>query len=292
VKYLVVRRMERSMLAADWRALLVYGVAAGCGFAVAENIMYVLTGGFATAVLRAFLSVPLHCTTGALIGLGVAKGRTEASRSKWYKGQSQYANHVCVLLCVNVSALLLPCCTLVVCCAYLMFLSLNFISTVMFVPWLVHWTYDFLLTIAQQPKTGDYAALAYLGAIGFYLAGLYVARREAVSMSILYPEAKDIHKMIFLNQVGILLLYYCTIVLFFIFPAYSSFLSLFFLMLLFYSISHLFWDQKAFPNGVTLPIMFASAVSRVGAAVEANICCQCLRKIIQSHYYSPQVAFG
>ena len=66
---------------------MVYGIAAGCGFATAENIMYVLSGGFVTAIVRGLLSVPLHCTTGAIIGVAVAKGRTESNRAAWWKGE-------------------------------------------------------------------------------------------------------------------------------------------------------------------------------------------------------------
>lgn len=97
IKYLAIRRIEKSVLTADWRALMVYGLAAGCGFAVTENIMYVLSGGLVTAVVRAFLSVPLHCTTGALIGMAVAKGRTGGNRSKLWRGEKPIRSHINLL---------------------------------------------------------------------------------------------------------------------------------------------------------------------------------------------------
>lgn len=52
---------------------IVYGAAAGAGFAVLENIFYVLEHGMAVAILRAVLSVPMHIFTGTLIGYGLIR---------------------------------------------------------------------------------------------------------------------------------------------------------------------------------------------------------------------------
>jgi RsiW-degrading membrane proteinase PrsW (M82 family) len=52
---------------------LVYGAASGAGFAILENIFYVMDHGIAVGVLRAFLSVPLHVFTGVLIGYGLIR---------------------------------------------------------------------------------------------------------------------------------------------------------------------------------------------------------------------------
>lgn len=54
---------------------VVYGVSVAAGFAMLENIMYVLDGGISVAVTRAFLSVPLHAFCGAFMGafFGMAK---------------------------------------------------------------------------------------------------------------------------------------------------------------------------------------------------------------------------
>lgn len=54
---------------------MAYGICAGAGFATVENLMYVLRSSLGTAFVRAFLSVPLHCTTGAIIGMGLAAQR-------------------------------------------------------------------------------------------------------------------------------------------------------------------------------------------------------------------------
>lgn len=54
---------------------VVYGVSVAAGFAMLENIMYVLDGGISVAITRAFLSVPLHAFCGAFMGafFGMAK---------------------------------------------------------------------------------------------------------------------------------------------------------------------------------------------------------------------------
>ena len=45
------------------------------GFACTENVLYVVDGGYQTAVLRAFTAVPAHATFGILMGyyMGLAK---------------------------------------------------------------------------------------------------------------------------------------------------------------------------------------------------------------------------
>ncbi len=58
---------------------LVYGAASGAGFAVVENIYYVLEYGFAVGVMRAFLAVPLHIFTGTLLGYGLIQRRLSGS---------------------------------------------------------------------------------------------------------------------------------------------------------------------------------------------------------------------
>jgi len=54
---------------------IVYAVMVGMGFATIENIFYVTEHGFATGILRMFLSVPAHATFAVLMGyhLGLAK---------------------------------------------------------------------------------------------------------------------------------------------------------------------------------------------------------------------------
>lgn len=57
---------------------IIYTVAAGLGFATAENIIYVLQNGLSVAIVRAFLSVPGHAVWAGIMGfyLGSAKFRS------------------------------------------------------------------------------------------------------------------------------------------------------------------------------------------------------------------------
>jgi RsiW-degrading membrane proteinase PrsW (M82 family) len=57
---------------------LVYGAAAALGFAAMENVLYVVSGGWATALLRALTAVPMHAACGAILGYGVAQSRFTA----------------------------------------------------------------------------------------------------------------------------------------------------------------------------------------------------------------------
>jgi RsiW-degrading membrane proteinase PrsW (M82 family) len=54
---------------------IVYVGASALGFAMMENVFYVLDKGFATGVARALTALPLHCFTGVIMGyfVGLAK---------------------------------------------------------------------------------------------------------------------------------------------------------------------------------------------------------------------------
>ena len=65
---------------------VVYAVFISLGFAAVENVMYVLSSGFATAVVRALFSIPGHAMFGVVMGVGLGKakalhnqGQTQAS---------------------------------------------------------------------------------------------------------------------------------------------------------------------------------------------------------------------
>lgn len=47
---------------------VVYAVAVSMGFAAVENVIYVFSYGLGTALLRALLSIPLHCICGIYMG--------------------------------------------------------------------------------------------------------------------------------------------------------------------------------------------------------------------------------
>jgi RsiW-degrading membrane proteinase PrsW (M82 family) len=54
---------------------LVYGVAVAMGFAAIENVLYVSSGGFQLAVMRALTAVPMHAACGAIMGYHLALSR-------------------------------------------------------------------------------------------------------------------------------------------------------------------------------------------------------------------------
>jgi RsiW-degrading membrane proteinase PrsW (M82 family) len=61
---------------------IVYAVMVSMGFACTENIMYVLDGGYSTAILRAFTAVPAHATFGVLMGYFMGKAKFSNNRLK------------------------------------------------------------------------------------------------------------------------------------------------------------------------------------------------------------------
>ncbi len=92
---------------------LVFAVAVSLGFALWENIIYVLRYGFATAVTRALTAVPGHCSFGVFMGI-------------WY-GKEKRHDIEGELVSRNISG----------------FLSL-------FVPVILHGTYDFLCSLNTE----------------------------------------------------------------------------------------------------------------------------------------------
>jgi len=63
---------------------IVYAVVVSMGFATLENILYVNNHGFATGVLRMFLSVPAHATFGVLMGYYVGLARFDVANKRKY----------------------------------------------------------------------------------------------------------------------------------------------------------------------------------------------------------------
>jgi RsiW-degrading membrane proteinase PrsW (M82 family) len=64
---------------------IVYGVAAGLGFATVENLFYVFGfGTISTAIIRAFLSVPSHAAYAGIMGfyLGMAKANSQTMKKR------------------------------------------------------------------------------------------------------------------------------------------------------------------------------------------------------------------
>ena len=61
---------------------IIYAVMVSMGFACTENIIYVLQGGYETAILRAFTAVPAHATFGILMGYFMGKAKFSNNRFK------------------------------------------------------------------------------------------------------------------------------------------------------------------------------------------------------------------
>jgi protease PrsW len=59
---------------------IVYAVMVSMGFAATENIFYVLEGGIATALMRAFTAVPAHATFAVLMGYYLGKAKFSNNR--------------------------------------------------------------------------------------------------------------------------------------------------------------------------------------------------------------------
>lgn len=59
---------------------IVYVGASAIGFALMENIFYVLSFGMVTGILRAITSMPLHCFSGVLMGYFVGRARLSSQR--------------------------------------------------------------------------------------------------------------------------------------------------------------------------------------------------------------------
>jgi RsiW-degrading membrane proteinase PrsW (M82 family) len=75
VKYITVRRVVYRSFVVDPMALVVYSCCAAAAFATVEDLLYNLSFGLATAIIRALLSVPLHCATGLIMGVSLADNR-------------------------------------------------------------------------------------------------------------------------------------------------------------------------------------------------------------------------
>lgn len=74
VKFRVLRRRTWNEPNFNYRFDgVVYAVFVSLGFAAVENVLYVLTSGFSTAVLRAVFSIPGHAMFGVIMGLSFSQ---------------------------------------------------------------------------------------------------------------------------------------------------------------------------------------------------------------------------
>ena len=82
LKYFAIRRLLYKEYIIDARAFLVYGTVSGLTFGVLENIAYALMGGIYTAIIRSFVTVPLHSMFGLMIGAALVKFRFQPEDSR------------------------------------------------------------------------------------------------------------------------------------------------------------------------------------------------------------------
>lgn len=82
-KYIIVRYFAQTKKAFNEPFDgIVYAVTVSMGFACTENILYVLEGGFETAIMRSFTAVPAHATFGILMGYYMGKAKFSNNRIK------------------------------------------------------------------------------------------------------------------------------------------------------------------------------------------------------------------
>ena len=80
-KYIIIRFFAQPKKAFDEPFDgIMYAVMVSMGFAVTENVMYVLEGGYTTGILRAFTAVPAHATFGILMGYFMGKAKFSKNR--------------------------------------------------------------------------------------------------------------------------------------------------------------------------------------------------------------------
>lgn len=63
---------------------IVYVTSSALGFAILENILYVLNHGIGTGIMRAITAVPLHCFTGVVMGYFVGKAKVSGEKGTRY----------------------------------------------------------------------------------------------------------------------------------------------------------------------------------------------------------------
>lgn len=85
-KYLLLRIGSWNSVEFDYRFDgIVYGVSVAVGFALLENILYVMDGGIQVALMRGVLAVPLHAFCGVFMGVFYGAAKKYSVDGKWGK---------------------------------------------------------------------------------------------------------------------------------------------------------------------------------------------------------------
>lgn len=81
IKFLVIRIYPFRKTAFDEvMDGIVYTITASLGFACLENVIYVINGGIATAVIRAFSAIPLHALAAGVMGYYIGEAKFAANK--------------------------------------------------------------------------------------------------------------------------------------------------------------------------------------------------------------------
>ena len=115
---------------------VVYAVFVSLGFALWENVQYVLTYGFSTALVRAVTAIPGHACFGVFMGILYGEARSEALYGK--TGESKLLRVLSVLI-----------------------------------PVLLHGTYDYIASMER--RGGEWIFLLFVGAL-FFLSFRLIGR--------------------------------------------------------------------------------------------------------------------
>lgn len=80
---------------------IVYGVCVAVGFALLENILYVMDGGLQVALMRGVLAVPLHAFCGVFMGVFYSEAKKASIRGNSGKSRSAKVKAVLVPLLIH-----------------------------------------------------------------------------------------------------------------------------------------------------------------------------------------------
>lgn len=75
----------------------------------------------------------------------------------------------------------------------------------LFIPWVLHGTFDFLLTIGQN-MSSSYGLILFFAALFVFIGGLVYARYESTEMAKDFPESVNIFQKI--NEAEVCTIFY------------------------------------------------------------------------------------
>ena len=176
LKYFAVRRQLFKAYVIDARCLLVYAGWAGAVFGMLENIAYAFILPIGTVIVRCFLTVPLHASTGIQIGANLAGFR-------FVPGQQ------------TPSSSLLPLEDDKNCLDAVRFHIRTFVVAT-WAPILLHGTYDVLLIILAGECATWMISLFFLALAGVVAQLWYIRYRVLQIQRRFPPDDRDVHSLI------------------------------------------------------------------------------------------------